>query len=50
MTHWGHYYNHQRVRSALRYLRPIDYYRSDVTTCPAERDERLVEAQAARRV
>lgn len=49
MTDWGHYYNHQRVHSALRYLRPIDYYRGDVAVCLAERDQRLVEAQAARR-
>lgn len=49
MTDWGHYYNHQRVHSALRYLRPIDYYRGDVAMCLAERDHRLAEAQAARR-
>ena len=49
MTDWGHYYNHQRVHSALRYLRPIDYYRGDVAVCLAERDQRLAEAQAARR-
>lgn len=49
MTDWGQYYNHQRVHSALRYLRPIDYYRGDVVVCLAERERRLAEVLEARR-
>ena len=48
MTDWGQYYNHQRVHSALRYLRPIDYYRGDVAACLAERERQLTEAQETR--
>jgi transposase InsO family protein len=49
LTDWDHYYNHQRVHSALRYLRPIDYYRGDVAACLAERQQRLTVAREARR-
>ena len=49
MTAWDRYYNHERVHSALRYLRPIDYYRGDVAVRLAERERRLTAAVEARR-
>jgi len=37
LTRWHEYYNHRRPHSALRYLRPVDYYRGDAEARPAER-------------
>jgi transposase InsO family protein len=48
MTEWAAYYNYQRPHSALRYLRPIDYYRGDPEARLAEREDKLVAAVAAR--
>lgn len=48
MTGWAAYYNYQRPHSALRYLRPIDYYRGDPEARLAERQDKLVAAVAAR--
>jgi len=48
MTEWAAYYNHQRPHSALRYLRPIDYYRGDPQARLAERQRKLAGAVAAR--
>lgn len=48
MTRWHEYYNHHRPHSALRYLRPIDYYRGDPEARLAERREKLQHALTAR--
>lgn len=49
MTAWGRYYNEERAHSALRYLRPIDFYRGDPAARLAERQEKLARAAQARR-
>jgi len=41
LQQWQHYYNHERPHSAIRYLRPIDYYRGDPAKRLAEREEKL---------
>jgi putative transposase len=41
MCAWQHYYNHERPHSAIRYLRPIDYYRGNPAQRLAEREEKL---------
>lgn len=41
LTRWDDYYNNRRPHSALRYLRPIDYYRGDPEARLAERREKL---------
>jgi putative transposase len=43
------YYNEQRPHSALRYLRPMDYYRGDPEARLAEREAKLKQAAEARR-
>lgn len=48
MTEWASYYNYRRPHSALRYLRPIDYYRGDPEARLAERQDKLVAAVVAR--
>ena len=48
MTRWHDYYNNHRPHSALRYLRPVDYYRGDPEVRLAERQEKLRHALAAR--
>lgn len=45
---WSDYYNHQRPHSALRYLRPVDYYRGDPEARLAERRQKLAQAVEAR--
>ncbi len=47
-TRWADYYNHHRPHSALRYLRPVDYYRGDPEARLAERQKKLVQGVAAR--
>jgi putative transposase len=41
MSQWQQYYNCERPHSAIRYLRPIDYYRGDPVKRLAEREEKL---------
>jgi len=48
LTRWHDYYNHRRPHSALRYLRPVDYYRGDPDARLAERTEKLQHALVAR--
>ena len=48
MTRWSHYYNYRRSHSALKYLRPVDYYRGDPAARLAEREQKLVQALEAR--
>lgn len=48
LTRWHAYYNHHRPHSALRYLRPVDYYRGDPEARLAERREKLQLALVAR--
>lgn len=50
MTEWQQYYNHKRPHSALKYLRPIDYYRGDPAARLAERYRKLDQALEARRL
>jgi putative transposase len=48
MARWRAYYNHHRPHSALRYLRPIDYYRGDPDARLVERRQKLQHALIAR--
>ena len=48
LTRWHEYYNHRRPHSALRYLRPVDYYRGDAEARLAERRQKLQEGLLAR--
>lgn len=48
LTRWQDYYNHRRPHSALRYLRPVDYYRGDPEARLAERRQKLQHALVAR--
>jgi transposase InsO family protein len=48
MTDWSHFYNHERPHSALKYLRPVDYYRGDPAVRLAEREQKLAQAVKAR--
>ena len=47
MTNWGHFYNHVRPHSALKYLCPTDYYRGDPAARLAEREDKLLRAVEA---
>lgn len=48
MARWSLYYNYKRPHSALRYLRPVDYYRGDPAARLAERERKMAQALAAR--
>lgn len=48
MGRWSHYYNYKRPHSALKCLRPADYYRGDPAARLAEREQKLVQALEAR--
>jgi len=50
MARWSHYYNYERPHSALKYLRPVDYYRGDPAARLAERERKLAQAAEARKV
>ncbi|RLC63226.1 MAG: IS3 family transposase [Chloroflexi bacterium] len=49
LAEWVRYYNEQRLHSALKYLRPVDYYRGNPEALLAERKRKLREAAARRR-
>ncbi len=48
MARWSDYYNYERPHSALKYLRPIDYYRGDPEARLAERERKLAQAVESR--
>lgn len=48
LMRWHHYYNNYRPHSALRYLRPVDYYRGNPEARLAERRQKLQHALIAR--
>lgn len=48
LTRWDDYYNHRRPHSALRYLRPVDYYRGDPEARLAERRQKLAHGLTVR--
>jgi putative transposase len=48
LTRWDDYYNNHRPHSALRYLRPVDYYRGDPEGRLAERRHKLQQGLTAR--
>lgn len=50
MARWSHYYNYERPHSALKYLRPVDYYRGDPAVRLVEREQKLLQALEARKV
>lgn len=49
LAEWVRYYNEERLHSALKYLRPVDYYRGSPEALLAERKRKLREAAARRR-
>jgi len=50
LTCWHDYSNHRRPHSALRYFRPVDYYRGDPEARLAERRQKLQHALTARQM
>ena len=40
LEEWVRYYNEKRLHSALKYLRPVDYYRGNPGTLLVERNAR----------
>jgi len=49
LAEWVRYYNEQRLHSALKYLRPVDYYRGNPDKLLAERKRKLTDAAVRRR-
>ena len=49
LAEWVRYYNEERLHSALKYLRPVDYYRGNPEALLAERKRKLTEAAARRK-
>lgn len=50
LARWHDYYNNRRPHSALRYLRPVDYYRGDPEGRLAERRQKLQHGFTARQL
>lgn len=50
LAQWQEYYNCERPHSAIRYLRPIDYYRGDPEARLAEREDKLKRGAVERAV
>ena len=48
MTEWSKFYNCQRPHSALKYLRPVDYYRGNPDARLAEREQKMAQATEVR--
>ena len=44
LAEWVRYYNEERLHSALKYLRPVDYYRGNPEALLAKRKTKLREA------
>jgi transposase InsO family protein len=49
ITNWVNFYNHDRLHSAIQYLRPIDYYRGEPEKLVKERLKKLKNAKTKRR-
>jgi len=49
LDQWVKYYNHERLHSALNYLRPRDYYMGNPVVLMAERKKKLTEAAIRRK-
>ena len=49
LDQWVKHYNHERLHSALNYLRPVDYYRGNPEALMAERKSKLTKAAAIRK-
>jgi len=49
LAEWVRYYNEEQLHSALKYLRPVDYYRGNPEALLAERKRKLREAAARRK-
>jgi transposase InsO family protein len=49
LDRWVKYYNHERLHSALNYLRPVDYYMGNPEVLMAERKKKLTNAKARRK-
>jgi len=45
-----HYYNEERLHSAINFLRPVDYYRGDPEKLLEERRTKLIQARYRRRM
>jgi transposase InsO family protein len=49
LEQWVEYYNHDRLHSALNYLRPVDYYKGNPEALMAARKNKLTTATARRK-
>lgn len=49
LRQWVRYYNEERLHSALKYLRPIDYYKGNPEALLAEGKRKVREAAARRK-
>lgn len=50
ITRWVEFYNNQRLHSAIKYLRPVDYYRGNPDKLVKERLNKLTQAKMKRRL
>ena len=46
---WAKYCNDERLHSALKYLRPVDYYKGNLEALLAEREGKMRKAVAKRK-